>query len=365
VRIKPPRQKPIAPLPAAPEEKKTLRSEEKKPQILKTKELSRRPVLKSFLIPFFILIVTSLLFFLSLRFYLSKPRPGLMQKQLDSAIKKTIGKAVKDVLSSEVVAIDIEETLQDAMNLMLKKELGSILVLRNRKPIGWVAEQTITDDIFFNKRKLDDKLKNSTLLSLVSVKPEDTLFDAHNSLSVYNVRKAVVMKKEKLLGIITLTDIARAIHEFSSGYEIESESLPHVMAIMNQNVVKVSNKATLRRVKAAMKRNNSDYAIIDDYQLAIITERDILGELAINPKKAATMQASFVAKSHVQSISPYFTAFEANELMLHKFRRLPVICHGYLIGMLLQEDVVRELLAYMKKISDLIKERRHITVDKK
>jgi len=46
-------------------------------------------------------------------------------------------------------------------------------------------------------------------LSLVSFSPEDTIFDVAKALSKYNITGAPVLEDDKLVGVISVTDIIK------------------------------------------------------------------------------------------------------------------------------------------------------------
>ena len=121
---------------------------------------------------------------------------------------------VKDIMSSPALTIEENETAKAAGEKMKKHRKGCLLVTRNGKPVGIVSDSDL-----INKVLVKDKLASQVLVKeimsspLVTVRPDDNIVDAVNKIKKNNIHRLPVIDKGKIVGIISLSDIARASPE--------------------------------------------------------------------------------------------------------------------------------------------------------
>lgn len=121
-----------------------------------------------------------------------------------------LGILVKDIMTKPIVKIDHRKTVQQTAKEMIRHRVGSIIVLKNNNPIGIITETDI------NKRvvalaKDPKKLKAKDIMSspLVFAYPKDDVSELIEKMQRYKIRRLPVVRKGKIIGIVTHTDIAR------------------------------------------------------------------------------------------------------------------------------------------------------------
>lgn len=147
---------------------------------------------------------------------------------------------VKDVMSKNVITISPEESISNAIDKMAKNNISGLIVVEDEKVVGVISESDVLK-IFkseFPELKLSSnislsifsliksgikiireikkigKLKVKDLMSkkVFFVKPEDTILEAARIMSKKDVRRLTVIDESgKLVGIISRTDILRAL----------------------------------------------------------------------------------------------------------------------------------------------------------
>ncbi|MFC2162781.1 CBS domain-containing protein [Candidatus Altiarchaeota archaeon] len=118
-----------------------------------------------------------------------------------------------------------------------------------------------------------------------------------------------------------------------------------VAEIMQSKVVTVGSSTKVFDIACIMGRKNIGSVVItdDDSVKGIITERDITKQL-LNGNDIANIPASRLMVSDIISASPETTVREAiNTLFAHKFRRLPIIKNGRLVGIITSTDICYEI----------------------
>jgi len=97
--------------------------------------------------------------------------------------------------------------------------------------------------------------------SPITLRPEQTVLDARNSLLKYNISRVVVAKNRKPLGIITEKDIARFLYEHVPSRQLSEIRLDEVMS---GGLVTVGEEADLRACAKIMLANKISSLIVVD-----------------------------------------------------------------------------------------------------
>ena len=116
---------------------------------------------------------------------------------------------VKDVMSSPVITVDENATVDKAAQLMADGHVGCILVTsKEGKPLGIITESDFVTRVL-SKNIQPSKLTAKEMMTspLITIDPDETLSEAARRMSQLNVRRLGVMYKGNLVGIISSKDI--------------------------------------------------------------------------------------------------------------------------------------------------------------
>lgn len=122
---------------------------------------------------------------------------------------------VKDIMSKDLVVIDKDATIHDAIEKMLSHEIHGLIAMDNDKPVGVV---TINDAMVLMEKGESgtDVLVNEFMSKeIISIEPEEDLQKAVGIMIKNNIHRLPVIKDEKLRGIITSNDLMRAFQKGS------------------------------------------------------------------------------------------------------------------------------------------------------
>jgi CBS domain-containing protein len=117
---------------------------------------------------------------------------------------------VEDVMIEDVVTVEENVTVKKAVELMNKYEIGCLIVTKHGKPIGIVTERDMLTRVLAELRS-PEKTKIADIMSrpLVVADPKMELEEAAKLMFKMKVKKLPVVLNGKLVGLVTLTDIAR------------------------------------------------------------------------------------------------------------------------------------------------------------
>jgi CBS domain-containing protein len=117
---------------------------------------------------------------------------------------------VRDVMVREVITVDENSTVKEAVDIMNEFQIGSLIVLERGKAMGIVTERDFLRRVMAGaKNVVDTKVKEIMTTPLVVVEPSTDLEGAVNLMFQNKIKKLAVVDANKLVGIVTLTDIAR------------------------------------------------------------------------------------------------------------------------------------------------------------
>ncbi|HIJ98463.1 TPA: CBS domain-containing protein, partial [archaeon] len=116
---------------------------------------------------------------------------------------------VQDAMTSRVITASPDATLEDIAKLMLKHDIGGVVIEKKGEPLGIVTEKDFTNVISKGKNPLAVKAGDAMSSPLITIDPEQSILDAARLMTKKKVRKLPVKSKGKLIGIITAEDIVR------------------------------------------------------------------------------------------------------------------------------------------------------------
>lgn len=114
---------------------------------------------------------------------------------------------VKDVMNPHAITTGPETTVKEAATLMYKNHIGSLIVVEKGKILGIITEgdilKTIARDLEVNVTLVQEVMTRD----IVSIEPDKKIEDAVNLMTEKKIKKLPVIEDGKLVGIITASDI--------------------------------------------------------------------------------------------------------------------------------------------------------------
>ncbi len=114
---------------------------------------------------------------------------------------------VKDVMRKNVISIDSSMTVKDAATMMDDTNVGCVVITRGNAPIGILTERDFVKRIVSQEMDLATPLADVMSFPLITIEPEDTIWEAAEVMKKNKIHKVPVADRGKLIGIITTTDI--------------------------------------------------------------------------------------------------------------------------------------------------------------
>ena len=155
--------------------------------------------------------------------------------------------SVGDVMVKNVITVYADQTVRHAAREMSVKEIGCLVVLEKTRVVGIITEQDLIRRVIAVSKDPDETLVKDVMSTPpVVVEPGLAIEDAIKLMFIHKIKKLIVVQgedKEKMLvGLITLTDIARIepilIETLKALFEVNKEAPPRRMEkVMNYYIV--------------------------------------------------------------------------------------------------------------------------------
>ena len=117
---------------------------------------------------------------------------------------------VQDIMTKEVVTIDMDQSALEAAKLMTEKRISSLIVLDKKQPVGIVTERDFVKKICTKQLEVS-KIQITEIMSMIRTyaEPQTPIHVAIQRMLNHNIRRLPIISEGKVIGIITVTDLAK------------------------------------------------------------------------------------------------------------------------------------------------------------
>jgi len=117
---------------------------------------------------------------------------------------------VEDVMTMDVITMDENASVKEAADIMDKHEISCVIAARKGKAMGIITERDLLKRVIVEGKNAK-KTKIGEIMSspLEVVAPDTSLEEALRLMLQKKIKKLPVVEKNRLLGLVSLTDIAR------------------------------------------------------------------------------------------------------------------------------------------------------------
>jgi CBS domain-containing protein len=116
---------------------------------------------------------------------------------------------LSEIMTSKVITVDISERVEEALRLMVKFDVGSVIVVDKQKPVGIITERDVTRAALRGDSLL--RLPARSLMSrpLQTATPDMEIWRTFEVMLKLGARRLPVVENDKLVGIVTEKDLTR------------------------------------------------------------------------------------------------------------------------------------------------------------
>src|SRR3954462_1209382 len=121
---------------------------------------------------------------------------------------------VRDVLSlkgSAIYSIDGAKPLRSAVKLMVEHDVGSLVITEADRMVGMLTFREVLQALDRAAAIAELHARDVMMSDVVYGKPADTIDELRDLMTRHHVRYLPVKEGERLLGIISFHDVAKAV----------------------------------------------------------------------------------------------------------------------------------------------------------
>jgi CBS domain-containing protein len=118
---------------------------------------------------------------------------------------------VRDIMAKNVKTVRTDDSVHDAVVKMNKFDVGSVIVTNNSRPVGIITSKNILNRVV--EPRLDAgtvRAKDIMSSPIITIEPDASVEDAAKLMAKKKIKKLAVMDKDKILGVLSTSDIVRA-----------------------------------------------------------------------------------------------------------------------------------------------------------
>lgn len=206
----------------------------------------------------------------------------IIEKKHDDNFLSAINDSVKEIMTRDVISISPKYSIKESVNVMTENGIGSLpIVDKEGKVVGIVTER---DFALALAGSLSNETVGDIMVKDVITTTLGTPIESCSKIMVRNnLRRIPVVEEDKLVGIVTSTDIVRFFGDKEMFASMTSTSGLDVLKRQISDIVKPNISVTESYVKLGdlcdllAEKNIGGVPVVDNDKLVgIITERDIL-----------------------------------------------------------------------------------------
>lgn len=243
--------------------------------------------------------------------------------------------AVADVMSRKVATISPDETVVSAARMMSERKISCLAVMNSGNVAGILTETDVLRRVARNgKHFYQTKLDQIMSSPVESVPPDISVLRASEIMAEKCIRRLPVVEKDKLVGIVTQTDLVRSLTSYGLWKDVSE--------IMSRNIACIQAGASVAEAAKVMtaQKTSCIVAMNGDEAAGVLTEKDMLRRVVALQRDPARIRMREVMSSPLASIPANCSVFSAGKMMEEmNVRRLVVTDNKQLCGVVTQTDI--------------------------
>ena len=257
---------------------------------------------------------------------------------------------IKNLMSEDLITIDKDQNLSDALKLLRKHNVSRLPVTNNKELVGIISERDIANKL--GSSKYESMPASRLHISSVMVKD---VFTVPETMQLADVAKLMldegigsvpVMCEDKMVGIVSKADFVT----LAVGIAFDKIT---VKEIMSKDLIVVSPTERLVHARRLMIESHVGRlpVVEDDELVGMITSKDLMRafiDFRKNvPEKHQKSQIKEVLVEDIMSSNPQYVSKEmsisevSNIMIETGYNGLPVVDAGEVIGIITQTDILR------------------------
>lgn len=137
----------------------------------------------------------------------------------------------RELMVKDVITLDRDVSAQEAVKIMNENGIGCVVAIDNDEIVGILTERDLLKRVLETcKNPKETKVSEIMTKNVIVGNPDMQLVEVTRLMFENKVKKMPIVEKERLVGMITLTDIARATH-------VDEKTMSLIEALSNMHKI--------------------------------------------------------------------------------------------------------------------------------
>lgn len=114
---------------------------------------------------------------------------------------------IKEILKRGIITAEITSPIHEVSTIMKEKNIGFLPILKNDKIVGVVTDRDIVIGAIANNCSNDQSIEDYINKNIVKIDYNRELKDALDLMKIHKIKRILVVDGEKFIGVLSLSDI--------------------------------------------------------------------------------------------------------------------------------------------------------------
>lgn len=116
---------------------------------------------------------------------------------------------IGELMTTSVVTVTRATTVREALQAMIDRDIGSVVVMDQAAAVGVFTERDVTRRILAHAGILEEHVGDLMSAPPITVTPDGQVIDAFELMNQKRIRRLPVVEGGRLVGIVTEGDLRR------------------------------------------------------------------------------------------------------------------------------------------------------------
>jgi CBS domain-containing protein len=242
---------------------------------------------------------------------------------------------VGNYMTAYPISVLPDVSLDEAIGFMARRGIGNLIVSEeDGTPLGILTERNILQQIVSAKTLPNVKIKEVSQQPFVKIKPDTSILDAAKSMISKKARLLVFADSDKLVGIVTASDLVRAFRR--------TYVAPSLDEVVSKKIHRMSFNESILDAVQMMFEKGIGSVIVEGSQsdYGIFTERDLVFKV-LNNHVQLDEKIEFYSSFPLITAEDGILANEAASIMAaNNIKRLALKDQDTITGIVTARDIV-------------------------
>ena len=136
---------------------------------------------------------------------------------------------IREVMTESVVTAAPERTVREIAELMRERNVGSVVLVDDSRPVGFVTDRDLALSVIADGRDFGDHVADHASSPVITAQAGMDVEEAGELMVRHGIRRLVVVDGGRLIGIVTLDDLASRTGDAELASQLSSRVTRAVM----------------------------------------------------------------------------------------------------------------------------------------